>query len=211
MAKLKGPILSLSAGGTIGDSVIFSSWRGRPYAKKLTIPNNPNSAAQIGARSMLRFLSMNYASLSPSDQNWWIPIALERQISPYNFFCSYNLERWRAYLLPTKIYPATESAPARNIIFAIANAALRGLDLIIPSVAANLAWGITIHRSTVTGFTRSSINCIQVIYWPWAFASEYTYHDPNLDPGTYYYKLGSFSESGRNTPDPTFEFSGTVT
>lgn len=211
MAKLKGPALSLTASGKLGDAVVYSIWRGRPYAKHAKTPANPNTAPQIGARAMLKFLSMNYATLSPTQILTWAEVGNAETISAYNAFCKYNLQRWNSYWLPTKTYPADESAPASLLVFALAVAKLRGLDLIIQRGTANLGWGTAIHRSTVSGFTPSSANCIQVIYWPWAGAAEYTYHDPKLSSGTYYYRLGPFSETGRNTPAFATQITGVVT
>lgn len=211
MAKLKGPCISTQASGMLGDSLIYTTWKGRAYAKKLTVPTNPNTFKQQGNRAMLRFLSMNFATLSPANIASWSTIAEAHKLPVYNIFCSINLERWTRFFMPAKPYPANDGAPARNITFALAFAALRGLTIAITSSPANLAWGTTLHRSTTPGFNPSPANCIQVLFWPWSASTTLEHHDPKLKPGTYYYRVGSFSESGRNTPAYTAQFSGTVT
>lgn len=56
MAKVKGPILSISARGQIGKSQVYADWRGVLYARQHVIPANPNTLAQQETRDTLRFL-----------------------------------------------------------------------------------------------------------------------------------------------------------
>lgn len=211
MAKLKGPALSIAASGKLGGAIVYSNWKGRSYAKQLRIPENPKTAKQFGARSMLRFLSMKFATLSTAQITTWHTLAGDARVSHYNAFSSFNLTRWHNYLMPTKGYPPNEGAPAGQIVFAIATPIRRGIEITVQRGDPGQAWGITLHRGHLSGFTKSNANCTRVLHWPWTGASEITYYDGPLEPDTYYYKFGSFSESGRNTPDPTFQISATVT
>lgn len=51
MAKVEGPLLSLGAGGALGESIVFSSWKGINYVKKYVVPANPNSTDQQTQRA----------------------------------------------------------------------------------------------------------------------------------------------------------------
>ena len=46
MAKVTAPLLSLGSLGTIGKTIVFSKWKGRPYARQYVIPGNPQTAGQ---------------------------------------------------------------------------------------------------------------------------------------------------------------------
>lgn len=53
MAKVKGPLMSLSASGSVADTIVFSIWKGRPYVRELVTPSNPQTANQAAVRSIL--------------------------------------------------------------------------------------------------------------------------------------------------------------
>lgn len=53
MAKVKGPLMSLSASGSVADTIVFSIWKGRPYVRELVTPSNPQTADQAAVRSIL--------------------------------------------------------------------------------------------------------------------------------------------------------------
>jgi hypothetical protein len=50
MAKVNGPLMSLSASGSVANTLVFSIWKGRPYVRQLVTPANPSSLGQISAR-----------------------------------------------------------------------------------------------------------------------------------------------------------------
>ena len=46
MAKVKGPLFSLSASGQIAKTLVYGDWKGIDIVRKYVIPANPNTAAQ---------------------------------------------------------------------------------------------------------------------------------------------------------------------
>ena len=46
MAKVKGPLFSLSASGQIAKTLVYGDWKGIDVVRKYTIPANPNTAGQ---------------------------------------------------------------------------------------------------------------------------------------------------------------------
>lgn len=46
MAKVKGPLFSLSASGQLAKTLIYADWKGIDYAKQYVIPANPKTADQ---------------------------------------------------------------------------------------------------------------------------------------------------------------------
>ena len=54
MAKTTGPLFSLEASGTVGKTVTYSHWKGRPYVRRRVIPLNPFETDQVAARNRIR-------------------------------------------------------------------------------------------------------------------------------------------------------------
>jgi len=52
MAKITGALLSLGGRGTIAKTVVFSRWKGQPYARQHVIPANPQSSEQTITRDL---------------------------------------------------------------------------------------------------------------------------------------------------------------
>lgn len=46
MAKVTGPLMSISASGTFGNTIVYATVRGIQFARMWATPANPNSAAQ---------------------------------------------------------------------------------------------------------------------------------------------------------------------
>lgn len=53
MAKVTGPLFSMSASGKIGDAMVFFGWKGINVVRGFVIPANPQSAAQGDQRIMV--------------------------------------------------------------------------------------------------------------------------------------------------------------
>ena len=118
MVKLRGPLFSFDASGTVGNAITFSKWKGRPYARQRVIPSNPKTAGQVAVRSMLRFLTQAWAGLGTTPKGSWAERAAQSAISPFNAYVSLNQLRFREYLTPSQADPpaqvqTTPSAPPR--------------------------------------------------------------------------------------------------
>lgn len=211
MVKLKGPIASLAAAGSIGKAVTVASWKGRSYMKKLTKPVNPKSGSQVGTRSMMRFLASGFGGLSAANILTWGDLAAELNVSNYNAWVSYNLERWARLLAPTKAFPATASGDPGEIDSATATALNRSIVLEYEGAEAFDDWGIIIFRSTSTGFTPGPDNVVRVNFWDQNEESDFTWTNGPLTPATYYYRAWTFSEDGNLDKLFTDEDSATIT
>lgn len=53
MAKVTGPLMSMSASGKIADSIVFASWKGTAYVRQWLKPYNPQSSSQGDHRIMV--------------------------------------------------------------------------------------------------------------------------------------------------------------
>jgi len=91
MAKVRGPILSIGAGGQIGKSQVYASWRGVPYARQYVIPSNPNTTAQQETRSTFKTLQEMWKQLPSANQDIWIAAAKGRPFTDRNKHTQVNL------------------------------------------------------------------------------------------------------------------------
>lgn len=53
MTRVTGPLFSLTASGTLGDVITYSTWKGLPYVRSRVIPANPQTDAQVSIRDTL--------------------------------------------------------------------------------------------------------------------------------------------------------------
>ena len=205
MVKVYGPMHSMDASGTIGKIATFSKWKGRNYVRARVVPSNPKSGGQVGVRAMFKFLSQIWAGLSGVDQATWEDRAALTTVSPFNAFMGYNQKRWRNWLGPAKVDPAT--ATGTNAGFANISAinGTRQITVQFDNNGADDPWAVSIHRATSGPITCSTANCIAVIQSD--NAETYEYVDTPLDVGTYHYHLQSMTDDGLRE-DVAFDFNG---
>lgn len=84
MALVKAPLFGLDASGALGDSIVFSKWRGRNYVRILTQPANPRSGLQVGMRSVFKYVTQAWAALSASLKTEWEAEAAADNITGLN-------------------------------------------------------------------------------------------------------------------------------
>lgn len=95
MAKITGPLMSLSASGTIADTLTFSSWKGIPYARTRVIPANPQSAEQTNTREVFRWLFSLYKFMPTIAREPWLAAAVGVALTPINMLLSKNIAPMR--------------------------------------------------------------------------------------------------------------------
>jgi len=194
MARVKGPLFSMDARGSIGKTLVFSVWRGINYVRRHAIPSNPKSAAQLSFRSMMKFLSQIWNGLSAANKATWDDRSDSLNISPFNAFVGYSQTRWNHYKGPTKEYAAAEAGEGGDAPTTTPSNGVKEISLSIAHGVASPAWGWIIHRSTTTGFTPSRSTAVAVMA---TAADPDVYLDAPLVTGTpYYYRIQGFSDDG---------------
>lgn len=63
MAKVTGPLMSLDASGTVGNTTTFSKWKGRNYVRLRVTPMNPKTADQATSRTYLGAMGQALSSI----------------------------------------------------------------------------------------------------------------------------------------------------
>jgi hypothetical protein len=66
MAVVSAPLLSFTASGQIAKTQVYANWKGRPYVRRLVVPNDPKTTDQMTTRNAFSFLS-NAWRTSPAD------------------------------------------------------------------------------------------------------------------------------------------------
>lgn len=194
MASTTGPLFSFDASGKIGDSIVFSRWRGRPYVRRLVTPSNPRSAAQTGVRAMMRFLSQQWAGLTATEKATWAALADATNILNFNAYTQQNQKRWASFKAPGKNYPVPETGTQPTITTITATGGVGEVQITASGITPNDGWGLMIFRSQTTGFATSRNTAVRVI--PLDGTNDISFTDTGLTAGTYFYNFRSFTNDG---------------
>lgn len=96
MSKTTAPLLSFGASGQLASTLVYASWKGRPYARRYVVPANPNSSAQQLTRNTFRFLQNLYKYIPGSAAGAWELYAQNSRFTAINGFIKQNLSNLRA-------------------------------------------------------------------------------------------------------------------
>jgi hypothetical protein len=192
MVKLKGPMMSMDASGSIGNVLVFSKWKGRNYARRHVIPANPQSGLQVGMRAMLSWMTKRYGSIAAATKLDWAAFYSAESISGINGYLKFNQPRVRRGL---GIFEDKDNTPAAAIAAptaVVATAAVKSVNLTwVASIGANPS-GTIIYMSKTTGFTPGPDTIVQAENQ--AILAKTII---GLTTGTpYYFRLGGFANEG---------------
>lgn len=195
MARLTGPLMSMSASGSIGGVIVFSTWKGRAYARQLVRPANPKSGGQVSMRAFMKFLSQAWAGGTPTQKSSWEDMADAGVFSPFNAYTKYNLGLNKDFLAPVQqLDLVTPITPSVIATFA-ATAGTRSIAITISDDGIqDINWGFFLYRSTTSGFTPAFDNLIALVVADGT--NVVTHVDTPLVPDTYYYDAKPFTNEG---------------
>lgn len=91
MSKVTAPLLSFDAAGQIADTLVYASWKGRPYARKYVVPSNPNSAGQQLTRNTFSYLSRLWQYMPSGAKGAWDLYANNSRFTAVNGFMKQNV------------------------------------------------------------------------------------------------------------------------
>jgi hypothetical protein len=91
MAKVSGPLHSISASGTVGNTLTMLRQFQTNIAKKKGKPGGAPSAQQLARRAYYRQASADWMALTPLEKSAWKPGADAKQITPFNAYMSARL------------------------------------------------------------------------------------------------------------------------
>lgn len=207
MVRVKAPLMSLDASGTIGKSITFSAWKGRNYVRRHAIPANPRSGLQVGIRAAFKWITQGYAVLPSADKAEWAAAAVADNITPLDAQVRDAIDRARRNLgwreNKTAADPASISVPTSP------TATAQPKSLVIAwvdpaSSKPDACWAI--YGSISTGFTKDISNLIAVVAH-----DTFTWTYKGLTTGVaYYFQVRGMSKSGF-LGTATAQFTGTPT
>lgn len=101
MAKIQGPLFSVSAAGTVGKVLQFRRLRGCAVVSFPTVPAAPPSAPQIAERARCSDAAAAWRDLGDDERYLWIALATTHNLNPWlEFFREWQRQRIVAPALP---------------------------------------------------------------------------------------------------------------
>lgn len=95
MAVVSAPLLSFGASGQVAKSMVYASWKGRPYVRRFTIPSNPQSSGQTLTRSAFSWLNSVWKVAPENFRTAWVAAAKGQVLTDRNLFIKQNLPTLR--------------------------------------------------------------------------------------------------------------------
>ena len=152
MVKVKGPMMSLDASGTLAGTFTFSKWKGRNTVRSHAVPSNPRSPAQVSTRAMMKFLATAWTNLSTAQKATFQTIATTYAISPFNAYVKHNMSRWTQFQGPQIEIDSIEGTiPVLGTLTLTAGVGQLSFSQVITT--PNDIWGLLVEMSVDTGFT----------------------------------------------------------
>lgn len=110
MAKVTGPLFSMTASGKLANAIVFMSWRGIQDVRMYKKPTNNRTPNQIITRAFFSTAVTNYHALSTADQEALRASAAGKPYSGFNLFmdwCKTWLDAGKDWV---KVYDVSASA-----------------------------------------------------------------------------------------------------
>jgi len=85
-ARTTGPLFSLTASGSVGNVITYSTWKGRPYVRNKVIPLNPNTTLQQNVRKAMKLIVEEWQGEGAPSQLAWDVYAKPFQMSGCNAY-----------------------------------------------------------------------------------------------------------------------------
>lgn len=175
MAKVRGPLLSISADGQIGKSQVYGSWRGVPYVRQYVEPANPNSAAQQVVRNAFKTLQSLWLRAPAQLQDVFTEAAKGRPYTNRNRHTQLNLPLLRgdADMQDYLASPGVNGAPPLVGLAAVGGSGSGEIDVDFTMPTPPTGWTITSSVAIAfpdqdpnDAFT-SSVGVIETLSAPW--------------------------------------------
>lgn len=142
MAKVRAPLLSFGADGQIGQAQVYSSWRGRSYARRYTVPANPRTAGQLSTRNTFRWSARLWTQLGSDIRAPWTTQATGRPVLGVNLFTAAIIKNLRGKADLTDIVMSNGARggfPATGIS---ASPAMDGFDVTVTPPGVPSGWNV---------------------------------------------------------------------
>jgi len=95
VAKTTAPLLGFTASGQIGKTQVYGRWKGRGYARRYTVPANPQTAEQTITRNAFSFIQAVFKTAPALVTAPWAAYATGKVLTDRNAFTKFNLPQIR--------------------------------------------------------------------------------------------------------------------
>lgn len=103
MPKTTAPLLSFGASGQIAKSMVFSTWKGVPYARRYAVPANPRTTKQVANRNIWQMLNNAYLFAPALVRAPFDAFAVGKALTGRNKFFSDNQKLFAVQPTPTEL------------------------------------------------------------------------------------------------------------
>lgn len=142
MATVRGGGFSLRAKGAIAKTIVYASWKGRPYMRVLVKPAQPRTSGQRSTRAVMGSSAPLFRTLTTTQQAVWATNAKTGNITPVNAFARYNIKYRKRNLGPANApNVAAGSAPTAPTGLAVTGSKSQILATWTDSVTPNV-WAV---------------------------------------------------------------------
>lgn len=100
MARVKAPLFSLDASGQVGQSIVFSKWKGQNYVRQQFTPQNPNTAGQVTQRGYFSTSVTGWQALTAPQKQAWEDAAAGTGISGFNLYMRRSIDALKNAQVP---------------------------------------------------------------------------------------------------------------
>lgn len=96
MSRVTAPLLSFGASGAIAKTQVYATWKGRPYARRYSIPSNPNTVDQQETRNTFSWLNAVWKFMPTAAVAAWALYGQNSRFTDRNGFIKINLSPLRS-------------------------------------------------------------------------------------------------------------------
>lgn len=149
MAVVTGPLMSLTASGTIAKTITYGDWKGIKYARTRVIPANPQSVEQTKTRSVFAYLGDLYKFFPAIAREPWIAAVSGIPMTAQNLMQSKNVSILREELDLTNLVlspGARGGSPPTGIV---TTPGAGSLSVAVSAPAAPTGWTLTSAQGVV--------------------------------------------------------------
>jgi len=143
MAKPTGGLLAFDARGSIGKTIVYSTWRGRNYVRRHVFPANPQSPGQDLTRNTFSWLQQVWKEGPTLFQAPWALYAKGQVMTDRNAFGKFNIAALRSEtdLANFVFSPGAKGGPACSSITVVGAAGQITIEAVVPTPPTD--WTLT--------------------------------------------------------------------
>lgn len=195
----------MGATGSIGGIMTFSSWKGRPFVRRLVIPANPDTGPQRAVRAFFSWGSKEWAQLTALQKATWVAPAAPTNVLPFNAFMKQGQNNAKQDLGFQIEYPNVAVAAPLVPTLPSATGGVGQATIVWTDPVGAQHFGVIVYADSTGAVVPSPQNIIGV-----ADIGEQQIIIPRLTPGTWHFALKSFATDA-DLSAATADFTAVVT